>query len=100
MSENFLSEPSPSESSPSEFSPMLLLFLSILVNTNELDLVRDYVCLSEMYFRLVRCVYRKYCERIKLEFQQSKFVDVLKRVGKVAWKMWKSGKGCAKKARS
>ena len=82
----------------SQSSPMLLLFLSILVNTNELDLARDYVCLSEMYFRLVRCVYRKYCERIKLEFQESKFVDVLKRVGKVAWKMWKSGKGWAKKS--
>ena len=82
----------------SQSSPMLLLFLSILVNTNDLDLARDYVCLSEMYFRLVRCVYRKYCERIKLEFQGSKFVDVLKRVGKVAWKMWKSGKGWAKKS--
>ena len=82
----------------SESSPMLLLFLSILVNTNDLDLVRDYVCLSEMYFRLVRCVYRKYCERIKVEFQESKFVDVLKRMGKVAWKMWRSGKGWAKKS--
>ena len=30
-------------------------------------------------------------------FQESKFVDVLKRVGKVDWKMWKSGKGWAKK---
>ena len=54
--------------------------------------------MSEMYFRLVRCVYRKYCERIKIEFQESKFLDVLKRVGKVAWKMWKSGKGWAKKS--
>ena len=71
---------------------------SILVNTNDLGLVRDYVCLSEMYFRLVRCVYTKYCERIKVEFQESKFVDVLKRMGKVAWKMWRSGKGWAKKS--
>ena len=80
------------------FSPMLLSFLCILVNSNELDLNKQQVPLSEIYYKLILCVYRKYCERMKKEFKESEFVDVLTRVGKFAWKMWKSGKNWAKRS--
>ena len=75
------------------FSPMLIMFLTILVKSDELDLtLRKSIPVSEIYFRLVRCIYRKYCERAKIEFRDSQFFNVLKQVGKFAWKMWKSGK--------
>ena len=81
-----------------QLSPMLLLFLTILVNIEELDLTRQCIPLGEIYFRLVRCVYRKHCEQTKKSFLESKFADVLKRVGKISWKMWKSGKSWAKRS--
>ena len=81
------------------FSHMLIMFLTILVKSDELDLtLRKSIPVSEIYFRLVRCIYRKYCERAKIEFRDSQFFNVLKQVGKFAWKMWKSGKGWAKKS--
>ena len=80
------------------FSPMLILFMIILMNSNELDLtLRKVIPLSEIYFRVVRCIYRNYCERTKIEFQESPFLDILRRVGKLAWEMLKSGKGWVKK---
>ena len=81
-----------------QLSPMLLLFLSILVNKEELDLTRQFIPLGEIYFRLVRCIYRKYCERKRILFRESKFVDVLKRVGKVSWEMFKSGRSWAQRS--
>ena len=81
------------------FSPMLVLFLTILVKSDELDLtVRKVIPLSEIYFRIVRCIYRKYCERTGNEYQECTFVDLWKRVCKLAWKMWKSGKSWAKRS--
>ena len=81
------------------FSPMLVLFMIILMNSTELDLtLRKVIPLSEIYFRVVRCIYRNYCERTKIEFKESQFLDVLKRVGKLAWKMLKSGKGWVRKS--
>ena len=80
------------------FSLMLLSFLCILVNSNELDLNKQYVPLSEVYYKLILCVYRKYCERMKKEFKESEFIDVLTRVGKFALKMWKSCKNWAKRS--
>ena len=40
-------------------SPMILLFTAILVQAGEIDLQRKNVTLGEIYFRLVRCIYRK-----------------------------------------
>ena len=85
-------------SSEVHFCPMILLFLRILVNSDELDLTREFIPFSEIYFKLVRCVYRRYCERIKIEFDENQFLDVLKRIGIMAWKMWKSGIGWAKQS--
>ena len=53
--------------------PMLILFICILVNHDDLDLTRKNVALGEIYFRLVRCIYRKYCEHVKLGFENNRF---------------------------
>ena len=83
--------------SPDEYSnPMLLLFLCVLGNNDELDFSKTVVSLGEIYFRLIRCMYRKYCVRKGIEFDDNEFIQVLKRVGKVAWEMLDSSTNFAK----
>ena len=77
--------------------PMLLLFLCILVNANELDLHRRVVPIGEVYARLIRCVYRKYCvQNGNLPFDSTKFEEMLKKVGKTAWSLLPSNQGYGK----
>ena len=82
---------------PYEYSnPMLLLFLCILENNNQLD--ETVVSLGGIYFRLIRCIYRKYCERKRIEFDHNEFRQVLERVGKIAWKMLNSSTNFAQQS--
>ena len=73
-------------------SPMLLLFVCILVNSQEIVLQSETMSLGEMYMRLVRCLYCKFVTHKGSGFKKSEFVDLLKRVGKVAWETLQSGK--------
>ena len=77
-------------------NPILLLFLCILENNGELDLTQKVISFGEVYFRLIRCMYRKYCVRKDIEFDDREFIQVLRRVGKVAWEMLDSGTNVAK----
>ena len=46
--------------------PMLLQFICLLVNNNEdMDLTKRNVPRGEIYWRLLRCIYRKLCENKK-----------------------------------
>ena len=75
--------------SPSSHSnPMLLLFTSILVNLNELDLTKRVVPIGEIFARIVRSIYRKYCtEKGDIPFDNNQYGEVLERLGIVAWAM-------------
>ena len=64
--------------------PMILLFICILDNENEIDLKRRDVQLAEILWRLVHCFYRKYCVRKKRKYRKHEFLDVLFRIGKFA----------------
>ena len=66
-------------------SPMLLLFICILVNADEIDLEHKNVMLGEIYARLVRYLYRKFTVHKGVEFNHKDFEEVLNRVGKLAW---------------
>ena len=88
---NFLSE-------DSYCSPMLLLFLCVLENSDELDLTKKVMSLGQVYFRLIRCMYRKYCARKGIKFSDNEFIQVLRRVGKVAWEMLDSGTNVAEQS--
>ena len=77
-------------------SPMLMLFICILVNSNEISLERESMSLGDIYMRLVRCLYRKFVVRKDSEFSESEFVDLLKCVGKIAWDTLQSGLGWLK----
>ena len=83
-----------------QLCPMLLLFLSVLVKFDEIDLARKFVPVGEIYFRLVRCVYRKYYDRKRCRGRRfyQKFAEVMKRIGALAWRMWKSGKNWAQRS--
>ena len=74
-------------------SPMLLMFICILVNSSDITLQKETMSLGDIYTRLVRCLYRKFIARKGIEFQEDAFVDLLKRVGKIAWDTLQSGLG-------
>ena len=66
-------------------SPMLLLFISILVNADEIDLEQKNVTLGEIYSRLVRCLYQKFTIGRGITFDHGEFTKVLNCLGKLAW---------------
>ena len=67
-------------------SPMLLLFICILVNADDIDLQQKNVTQGEIYTRLVRCLYRKFTDRKGIKYIIKDFEKVLKKLGKLAWK--------------
>ena len=83
--ENFTSENS------MHACPMLLLFICFLVNNGEIDFARRNVHLGEIYARIICCIYRKYITQKKESFEKNKYVDALKRVGKLALKALQCG---------
>ena len=75
------------QKSDSQFAlPMLLLFICILVNADEIDLEQKNVTLGNIYTRLVRCLYRKFTVHKAIKFDHNGFVMALNRLGKLAWK--------------
>ena len=69
---------------------MVLLFVCILVNNDEIDLGKDYVPLGEIYWRLVRCIYSKYRVRKDGEFKAEDFIEVLRKIGQLAFKTFEA----------
>ena len=78
--------------------PMLILFISILVNHDELDLARKNVALGEIYWRLLRSIYRKYCEKAGVPFNHNHFLDVVKRVSFLADRILGSEQTCVQRS--
>ena len=70
--------------------PMMLLFVCILVNNGEVELTNRCVTFSEIYTRLIRCLYRKFTVRKGLAFSQTAFEELLEKVGKLSLKTLKS----------
>ena len=76
--------------------PMILLFTCVLMRNDELSGVRGRkIAPGEVYFRLMRCIYRKYVVRKDIRFNwrndTGQFVDTLTRVGKIALETLLSG---------
>ena len=51
--------------------PILLSFLCILVREDDIDLSSRGIFTGELYMRMVRCLYKKYCIRKGIEFEHS-----------------------------
>ena len=77
-------------------SPMLLLFICILVNNDELKLTKKDVPVGEIYWRLARCIFRKYCVRVGKTFEENNCSEVLKNIGRLAYEMLFSGVNTAR----
>ena len=66
--------------------PILLSFLCVLVREDQIDLTSREMQIGEIYFRMVRCLYRKFTLRKGIEYQDSKFVEMLQSLSKLALK--------------
>ena len=64
--------------------PILLSFLCLLTKEDNIDLSDKTISMGEIYFRMVRCLYKKFTIRKDIEFQANSFLEVLKLLGKLA----------------
>ena len=79
---------------PSHFSPMFLSFMCILISREEWGFGRQFIRKGEIYFKLVRVLYERYCERKKKSTcDVVQFVEFLRRAGTIAWEMLKKWHG-------
>ena len=78
--------------------PILLSFLCLLVRENEINLSDKAISVGEIYTRMVRCLYRKFTIRRNINFDETKFVETMKRIGKIAFKALLSGNPLLKRS--
>ena len=72
--------------------PILLSFLCLLVREDpDIDLSDKTLRMGEIYFRMVRCLYKKFTIRKGIEFDANSFVKVLESLGKFALQTLLSG---------
>ena len=64
--------------------PILLSFICLLVQEDEIDLSDKTIHIGKIYTRMVRCLYKKFTIRKGIEFKISDLIEVLKSVGKLA----------------
>ena len=65
-------------------TPILLSFLCVLVREDGIDLSDGSISIGEIYWRMVRCLYKKFILRKEKNFDMNSFVEVLKALGKLA----------------
>ena len=71
--------------------PFLLSFLCLLAREDYLDLSDTSISMGEIYFRMVRCLYKKFTIRKGIDFNTDSFVRVMISLGKVALETLLSG---------
>ena len=71
--------------------PILLSFMCLLVREDDIDLSDKTINTGEIYTRMVRCLYRKFTIRRGIGFDNSKFLNDVFLIGKMALKTLLSG---------
>ena len=73
--------------------PILLSFLCVMVQRDQIDLCSPTMSFGAIYFRMIRCLYMKYLRRqpVRLDFCLNQFVDVLMALGKLAFESLLTG---------
>ena len=71
--------------------PILLSFMCLLVNEDNIDLSDKTIHTGEIYTKMVRCLYRKFTIRKGIGFDNSKFLNDVFLIGKMALKTLLSG---------
>ena len=69
--------------------PIILLILCVLVKEDGVDLKDEDLKKGELYFRLVRFLYQKYTVTKGVNFDEKTFINVLNKLGRLAWKILK-----------
>ena len=71
--------------------PILLSFMCILVREKELDLKSRRMPHGEIYTRMIQCLYKKFCFRTNIKFENEKLFNVMTSLGKLALETIVSG---------
>ena len=71
--------------------PILLSFLCLLVREDEIDLSTTNMHVREIYFRMVRCLYKKFTIRKGIEFSRKGFYRMTMLIGQLAFDTLLSG---------
>ena len=71
--------------------PILLSFLCLLVREENIDLSEARLSIGEIYFRMGRCLYKKFTIRKGIVFETRSFLSSLKSLGKLALETLLSG---------
>ena len=88
----------PSRSESINNCPIILLILCVLVRENQIDLKSKNFTRGELYFKLTRFLFQKYARSKEVDFDLKSFLDVLTKIGKLAWESLKSGNAFFKRS--
>ena len=72
-------------------SPMLLLFICILVNSQGIDPNVKKITVGEIFWKLIRCIYQKYCDNKGIEFIEDQFCALVNKISEIAYKTFLFG---------
>ena len=71
--------------------PILLSFMCLLVREEDIDLSSKSLSSGEIYMRMVRCLYKKFTIRVGKVYQESEFLETLRKLGQLAFETLLSG---------
>ena len=79
--------------------PILLSFMCMLVREEELDLTSKTMSHGEIYTRMIQCLYKKFCNRANIEFEDEKCFKAITSLGKLALETLVSGDALFQRSR-
>ena len=79
--------------------PIIFLILCVIVKEDEIDLESKTFSNGELYFRLVRFLYKKYTVNKGIDYEEGSFVKLLQRLGKLAWETLREGNALLQRSR-
>ena len=72
------------EDFPVHKCPILLSILCFLMNKKEVDLSDTNITIGDLYFKMVKCLYKKYAIKKLIPYQESDLIEVMRSVGQLA----------------
>ena len=79
--------------------PIIFLIVCVLVKNETIVLGSKTFCNGELYFKLVRFLYVKYTKQKGMEYETEHLVELIKKLGKLAWETLKSGNGLLRRSK-
>ena len=80
------------EDFPVHKCPILLSILCFLVNKKEVDLSDTDITMGDLYFKMVKCLHKKYAINKGKQYQESDLIQVMRSVGQLALRTLLSNK--------